>query len=232
MDQLDCLANVEPPDPSQLTELVPGGLWQDFVTWTGTWQFKLLVVLVAAFVLVRLGRRLRRAWRRRRPVTLHPKLQKYAGYAEPDEKLKAQRRAAAGRIVATSSTSSIAGYEIAEQIEAVFVEGFPRPEDALEGLKAAAALKGANAVTNVRHERADSGRYSASGDAVVVCRHEEEQEDPLPQPGAGSSTGVPGPASPGRRPTGSAATPPRSVDPTLEKRMFGPDWPAGDAGTP
>ena len=75
------------------------------------------------------------------------------------------------RIVATSSTDGIMGYEIVEQVEAVFVDGFRRPEEALQGLKAVAAMKGANAVTNVRQERAASGDCCVSGDAVIVRKH-------------------------------------------------------------
>ena len=109
--------------------------------------------------------------RRRRPPTIHPKLQKYGeGYGEPDADLIAKRRCEAARIVATSSTPTIAGYDIVEQVEAVFVDGFRRPEEALEGLKAAAAMKGANAVSNVRQERGPSGKCSASGDGVIVKR--------------------------------------------------------------
>jgi uncharacterized protein YbjQ (UPF0145 family) len=57
-----------------------------------------------------------------------------------------------------------------EQVEAVVVDGFRRPEEAIEGLKAAAALKGANAVTHVHTERTSSGRCSARGDAVIVSK--------------------------------------------------------------
>jgi len=129
-------------------------------------------VLIAGCVLLALLviRAWRRAHRRRRPVRIHPKLQKYAG---PSPELLKQRRMQAEKIIATSSTDRIAGYEIVEQVEAVFVEGFRSPEEAIEGLKAAAALKGANALINLRYERAAAGRCSASGDAVVVRRHPE-----------------------------------------------------------
>ena len=140
----------------------------------GDWRIRLLVVLIALTVVGVVLRRLRRFIRRRRRPTIHPKLQKYGeGYGEPSAELAAQRRSEAARIVATSSTAVIAGYEIVEQVEAVFVDGFRRPEEALEGLKAAAAMKGANAVSNVRLERAASGKCSAAGDGVVVRRVKE-----------------------------------------------------------
>jgi hypothetical protein len=135
--------------------------------------WKLYAALGAAggLILLWIVRKWRRILRSRRPPVYHPKLQPYAeGAPALDESLSAQRRAEAARIVATSSKDSIAGYDILEQVEAVFVEGLRRPEDALEGLKAAAAMKGANALTNVRHERTSAGKYAASGDAVLVRR--------------------------------------------------------------
>ena len=132
------------------------------------WRVQLLLGLLLLAVLIWFWRRVDRALRRRRPPVFHPKLQAYAGGGAPDEKLTAQRRAEAARILATSSTPQITGYEIVEQIEAVFVDGFRHPEEALEGLKASAAMKGANAVANVRQERHASGKCSASGDAVVI----------------------------------------------------------------
>lgn len=139
--------------------------------WIGEHKVPLLLGLVAFLVFLWFARRVRRWWKRRGGPKLHPKLQKYgADYDPPAEELLKKRRAEAARIVATSSTGSIAGYEIVEQVEAVFVEGFRRPEDALEGLKAVAGMKGANAVVNVRQEGSGMGKRGASGDAVVVRR--------------------------------------------------------------
>jgi len=122
----------------------------------------LAALLVGWWVVARVRR-----WRRsRRPARLNPRLARYGG---PDEVARI-RREEAEKILATSSTGSIAGYEVREQIEAVFVDGFRRPEEALEGLKAAAAMKGGNAVINVNTGRTTAGRCSASGDAVVVRR--------------------------------------------------------------
>lgn len=154
----DAIAFLREEDPSS---------WFDL----SDWRFQLFVVLVALVVLVTLYRRVRRMIRRRRPPKIHPKLQRYGeGYGEPDAELLAKRRTEAARIVATSSTPAITGYEIVEQVEAVFVDGFRRPEEALEGIKAAAAMKGANAVSNVRQERGPSGKCSATGDGVIVRR--------------------------------------------------------------
>ena len=74
----------------------------------------------------------------------------------------------AERIMATSSSGLLAGFEILRQVEAVYVDGFRHPEEALVGLKAAAAMKGANALIHVSHERTTAGRCTARGDAVIV----------------------------------------------------------------
>lgn len=125
-----------------------------------------LIALVAAW---RLWQRIRRFRRSRRPATLHPNLARYG--IDPEEAARARREAAA-RIVATSSGPSLVGYEITEQIDAVFVDGFRSPAEAIEGLKAEAAGRGANAVVNVRQERSAAGRCTASGDAVKARRIE------------------------------------------------------------
>lgn len=140
------------------------------------WRLQLLLVLVALALLVWMMRKVRRFLRRRREPTIHPKLQKYERRStEPDPALKAKRREEAAKIIATSSTSTITGFEIVEQLEAVIVDGFKGPEDALEGLKAAAAMKGANAVINVHRDRVDAGACSAAGDAVVVRKLATEE---------------------------------------------------------
>lgn len=127
-----------------------------------------LAALAGLIVLRAVWRQIRRLQRSRRPPTLHPRLQRYG----IDAQEAARRRELAARIVATSSGPGLAGYEIVEQIEAVFVDGFRSPAEAAEGLKAAAAERGANAIINVRQERSAAGRCTASGDAVRVRRME------------------------------------------------------------
>jgi len=100
-----------------------------------------------------------------RPARLNPKLAKYAGDDDPTVQA---RRQMASRIRATSSTDQIPGYRIIQAIDAMYVDGFRTPADALEGLKAAAAEKGANAVINVHLERSTTGRCAARGDAVLA----------------------------------------------------------------
>ncbi len=102
----------------------------------------------------------------------------------------------AGRIVSTSSTTTIAGFEIVRQIEAVFADGHPSQSKAVEALKALAAEKGANALTNLRSERLPSGKCVAQGDAVVV-RPVAERRDSSPAEGA-DETGAAAPADDGR----------------------------------
>ncbi len=142
------------------------------------WRLQMLLALVALVVVVWLLRKARRFLRRRREPTIHPKLQKYERRnVVPDPKLAVQRREEAAKIIATSSTATIAGCEILEQIEAVIVDGFSGPEAAIEGLKAAAAMKGANAVINVHRDRIESGTCSAAGDAVIVRKLVADQSE-------------------------------------------------------
>ncbi len=127
------------------------------------WQIVVASTVMVASIWILM--RIRKWFRRRRPPTIHPKLQKYQ---PTDDDFASKRRAESAKIIATSSGDVLAGYRVIRQVEAVFVDGFRRPEEAVEGLKAVAAMKGANAVLRVRHEPIGSGRYSASGDAVIV----------------------------------------------------------------
>jgi len=137
-----------------------------------------VAVLLILVVLRRLLGRAVRAIRRRKAGPLHPRLQKYGGRSEVDW---AADQRDAGKIVATSSTPSIAGYEIVRQVEAVFVEGLRSQSEAITALKAAAARRGANAVINVTQQHTAAGRCTAQGDAVVV--KPLALPDPPPSPG-------------------------------------------------
>lgn len=168
------------------------------------WRVMALIALFGLIVVLWIVRRVRRAARRRRPPTIHPLLQKYSeGRTEPDVAFLTKRRAEAARILATSSTAVVAGYEIVEQVEAVFVDGFRRPEDALEGLKAAAALKGATSVANVRQKRDPSGKCSAHGDAVIVRKAGTPPDSEPPEPQAHAPTGDTRPTADGEPTAGS-----------------------------
>jgi uncharacterized protein YbjQ (UPF0145 family) len=146
----------------------------------------LLLVLVGLLVLLRLSRSLARFIRRRRPPRIHPRLQKYnVDHAE----LLRQQQEAAGGIIATSTTARLAGYRIEQQVEAVFVEGYRTPEEAMTALKASAAQKGANAILNVHTERTAAGRCTAGGDAVrVVPAPRRPASQPRPTSNPPSST--------------------------------------------
>lgn len=100
----------------------------------------------------------------------------------------------AAEIVATSSTSRVAGYAILRQVETVFADGRTSSAAAVELLKALAAQKGANAVINVQTRQASLGKWAASGDAVVVQligrRAPEAGSRGRQPPGAG----IPGPS--------------------------------------
>ena len=102
----------------------------------------------------------------------------------------------AGRIVSTSSTTTIAGFEIVRQIEAVFADGHPSQSRAVEALKALAAEKGANALINLGSARLPSGKCVAQGDAVVVRPVAERRDSSLAQ--GADETGEAAPADDGR----------------------------------
>ncbi len=72
------------------------------------------------------------------------------------------------QIVATSSTARVAGYAIVRQVETVFTEPKPSSLTAVDLLKALAAQKGTNALINLESRQLPSGKWVASGDAVVV----------------------------------------------------------------
>ena len=117
------------------------------------------------FVLVVMERVRGYLWRRSPAGPLNPRLQKYAGKSPAET--EADRQAAA-KIIATSSTGTVAGFDIVRQIEAVFVEGYRSPEDAVLGLKVAAGRLGANAIINLSQQRTTAGKCSCQGDAVIV----------------------------------------------------------------
>lgn len=123
------------------------------------------VALLAIALVLKIVQSIGQYVRSLRPARLNPNLAKYAGDDDPSVQM---RRQMASRIKATSSTDQVPGYKTIQAIEALYVDGFRTPADALEGLKAAAAEKGANAVVNVHHERSSMGRCAASGDAVVA----------------------------------------------------------------
>ena len=155
-----------------------------------SWLVKTLVVLIVVVIFLKVYRRIRRFIIRRRPAKLHIKLQPYGEGSIALPEHATIRRGQAAKIVATSSGPTILGYELLEQVEAVFVDGFRRPEDAVEGLKAAAAMKGANAVINLQTE-SQGNRYAARGDAVIARRPTDQSPDdafpdaPAEQDGAG-----------------------------------------------
>ncbi len=135
-----------------------------------------LGILIGLLVLRGIWHRIWRAIRRRGPAQIHPSLQKYnVDHVELDKK----RREMAAGVVATSTGSRLAGFRIVRQVEAVFVEGFRTPDEAMTALKAMAIERGANALLNVRTERTTAGRCSASGDAIVAAPIPPGPPEPL-----------------------------------------------------
>jgi len=148
------------------------------------WQVRLAAAVLVLIIMLMILRKIRRAIRRRGPVKLHPKLQKYGrGYYDaPDPEHLAQQRDQAQQIVATSSNSTIVGFEIVEQVEAVYVDGFHTSDDAMQGLKAMAAMKGANAIVNTTRGKDPSANYTAAGDAVIVRKRGQDTGPESVQP--------------------------------------------------
>jgi uncharacterized protein YbjQ (UPF0145 family) len=137
----------------------------DILTWLEQNRPALLAALAVLGAIVAAQRAARMMRRYRRPAELNPRLLKYAGRSEAE--LEADRLAAA-KIIATSSTSRIPGFEILQQVEAVFVEGCRAPDEAAAAIKAVAGRLGANAVINLSQQRTAAGKCSAQGDAVRV----------------------------------------------------------------
>lgn len=130
------------------------------------WVVQALVAGAGALVVLSIIARVRRSVREARYAAQRRReLRETRGYLYMQQQ---EIERLASRIVATSSTGSIAGYEIVRQIEAVFTDGHVAPARAVEVLKAVAAEKGANALIHLATERAATGKYLASGDAVVV----------------------------------------------------------------
>ncbi|MFQ5805138.1 MAG: hypothetical protein ACE5I3_01670 [Phycisphaerae bacterium] len=124
-----------------------------------------------------------RLWNRRREATYYARrrveLRKQRSYLRVQQQ---EIERLANRIIATSSTGSIAGFTIVRQIEALFTDGHPSPSKAVEFLKATAAQKGANAVINLGSARPPSGKCLAHGDAVIVRSINEETSPAMPLP--------------------------------------------------
>lgn len=129
------------------------------------WWLKIGLYVLGAAIVLWVVQRVVQYIKGLMPARLNPRLAKYAGDDDPSVQA---RRQMAGRIRSTSSTDQVPGYKILQAIDAIYVDGFRTPAEALEGLKALAAEKGANAIINVRHERSSMGRCAASGDAVVA----------------------------------------------------------------
>ncbi len=140
----------------------------DIGLWLQNNQTLLILVVILLVVLAVLQRLFGGIWRmarRRKAPKLHPKLQRYAGRSDADIEAA---RLAAENIITTSSTGTIAGYDIVRQIDAVFVEGHRAQGEAIAALKAVAGRRGANAIINVTQQHTAAGRCSAQGDAVLV----------------------------------------------------------------
>lgn len=134
----------------------------------------IIAIVLAAGVVILLSV-VGRLWRRGREAAAEARRRaarrEEQGYLQ---KQQAEVERLAGKIIATSSTGSITGFEIVRQVEAVFTDGHATPRKAVERLKARAAEKGANALINLNSARPPSGKCLAHGDAVIVRPVEEK----------------------------------------------------------
>src|SRR5262249_28528264 len=101
-------------DPLDLPNTAPWLFWMC----NHRWLIFAVVVVILALVIAERVRRFQR--RHSQPAALNPRLAKYGGKSAAEAEAD---RKNAEKIVATSSTSSVAGYDLVRQIEAVFVEG-------------------------------------------------------------------------------------------------------------
>lgn len=204
----DVLAEVEslPGQTEPIRDQLEQG-WELIPEAYRPWILPGLAVLVGLVILRSLWRRIARLLRRRRPSNIHPSLQKYnVDHAALDR----ERQTLAQRIEATSTTGQLVGFRLVRQVDAVFVEGFRSPTEAMTGLKAAAVERGANGLLNVHTERTSAGRCTASGDAVVI--------EPGPgHPPAPRASGMPSetPSTPPN--SGNASMPRHSEDDSLDE---------------
>ena len=169
--------NVNPSPPRSIVGELEPRKWLEFLPpeWR-PWLVYALVAVIVLLVLRALWRVMTGGRRRRGPATIHPKLQKYN---IDRAKLAREQREQAVSIVATSTSTRLAGFRIVRQVEAVFVDGYPTPEDALIALKAEAVRRGANSLINVKTDRTGSSQCSASADAVVATPLKTTQPPPI-----------------------------------------------------
>lgn len=136
--------------------------------------FTIVVLAGTVLILAILGA----VWRRRREAAAYARrradLRKHYGAMQMQQ---AELERLSARILATSSTATIAGFAVVRQIETIFSDGHPSQNKAVQVLKALAAEKGANAIINLTSQRLPSGKCQASGDAVIV---RVEAENPTP----------------------------------------------------
>lgn len=160
------------------------------------WLIYAVLIGVALLVLRRLLGGLGRAWRRNKPVNINPKLAKYnVDKAE----VARQQRELSHQIEATSTGRHLAGYRIIRQVEAVFVEGYATPEDALIALKATAAERRGQRRAQPADESDDGGavygqRRCRRGRAHA--RHPSAKRPGEPASPASAPTGAPDIAAP------------------------------------
>lgn len=128
-------------------------------TQTGLWAVGALVLLLIV---------LRAFLRRRDDAAYRQRRAELSRTYDNVQMNREQVERLAARVIATSSTGEIVGFDVLRQIETVFTDGHPSPARAAQVLKALAAERGANAIINLAGVRQPNGRCAASGDAVIV----------------------------------------------------------------
>lgn len=130
---------------------------------------------------------------------------------------RAEVQRLAKRILATSSTDRLAGFQIERQVETIIADGQPSPTWALELLKALAAERGANALVNLHTERMPSGRCTARGDAVMVRPLDLDRPTPAEPSAAPKSKSAPQ----APRPPAASTERPTEIEPPAQPPSLG-----------
>lgn len=150
----------------------------DWLQFADPFVQKVVLIAAGAILLILVAS----IWQRRREAAAYARRRAELRKTYGDVQMRQQQiRALAEQIIATSSTTAIAGFVIVRQIEAVFTDGHKTPADAVDSLKALAARQGANALINLASQRLPSGKCVANADAVIISPVDESPMESGPE---------------------------------------------------
>jgi uncharacterized protein YbjQ (UPF0145 family) len=168
--------------------------------WLQNPWFRIGVAALILVLVLRIGRRIYRFFRRLRPARLNANLAIYG------PELTRQKQGGAVVAVVSSPTdeashivlssgAAVKDFIVMRQIGHLHVAGGATAEESLVRLRQAAAQRGANAVINVRRDLGPGGTYVAAGDAVIVVKA-GVKAGPSHGSGPGVAAGPEGPVGP------------------------------------